>query len=277
MASDHKKPIHHLAHDYVLIRSLLVSLLAVLFAGLGLNSFISFFKEHHLPLDASSIGADWEHLEWYGDMELLRKPIPGTQLFSHKVVSTVGLPFNEILKVFRDTPESVSWVKDLVESEEWHKSKAHHDGNKFVEQATLRQRYKFPLPGIYDREFLVQRTLTTEEAPDGSGRTSVTAEYISYEEEDSKYPLCHRCVRGENLGSKWKFTSLDEGSSTKVEVEIAVDPHIATLSPFFINSFQKRWPTATLHGLFGTVRHNLHRESDIPLRNVFHSLFPLWK
>lgn len=262
---DGKKELHpkHISHDYPLFKSLTLSFLVVLFGGLFVSRMIAVFLEEHLPLESSltdQAPPNWKHYENDGSIELLRRPIPGTRLYAHRAVTTVALPLNDVMKVFRDTPNSSVWVKDLVETEEWHKS-AHKEENKFVEIAVVRQRFKIPVPGVEDREYIMLRTLTTEEATDGSGRTSVTADFASFED-DEEYPICGKCVRGHNYGSKWTFTPLEGDKQTRIEADIAVDPHVKKISPAFVNFVQKRWPVETLKGLVQAAWHHHAMLSD---------------
>lgn len=121
--------------------------------------------------------------------------------------------------------------------------------------------------------------MTSIENRDGT-HSAVTYEFTSLtpsEEESysSTSKLCSGCTRGLNLGSKWIFTSIEDGKKTKVEAQIAVDPKTPNLSNFFINNFQKSWPHVSVHGLMKVARQHLHREGDIQVTNTFFRLFPL--
>jgi len=259
----------HIAHDYPLAKSLLASFFVVLVAGLALSWFFNFFVEHHLPL----VTDDWKHVEWHGDVEVSRKPISGTQLYAYRAATVVDLPLKSVMMVFRDTPRHVDWVKDLVESEEWHKSAHHKTDNTFVETEILRHRYGHTIPGVRDREYLMRKTITTQEAADGSGRTEVTAEFISFED-DEKYPVCDGCVRGRNLGSTWTFTPVDD-DKTKIVADISVDPEVPNLSPFLINIIQKRWPHVTLNKLVRVCRSNAGKDEKMTAQKILQGFFPL--
>jgi D-alanyl-D-alanine carboxypeptidase len=55
----------------------------------------------------------------------------------------------------------IKWVKDLKESEEYHKSGAHHHSeNTQIQTTTVRTRYRSPYPGFADREFLMTKVRT---------------------------------------------------------------------------------------------------------------------
>lgn len=122
--------------------------------------------------------------------------------------------------------------------------------------------------------------MTAIENRDGT-HSSVTYDFTSLsptEEQSTSSnttPLCTGCVRGINLGSRWKFTSLDDGKKTKIEADVAVDPKTPNLSNFFINNFQKAWPHVSVHGLMKVARHHLHRDGDVQVTNTFFRLFPL--
>ena len=119
--------------------------------------------------------------------------------------------------------------------------------------------------------------MTAIENPDGA-HSSVTYDFISLtptDEHATDIPLCSGCVRAINLGSRWTFTSLDDGRKTKIEMDMAVDPQSPNLSTFFINKFQKSWPHVSVHGLVKSARHHLHRDGDIQVTNTFFRLFPL--
>lgn len=267
MTSDTEK---HIAHDYPLARSLFSSFLVVLALGLGLSGFFHFFVEHHLPLVSPDT---WKHVEWRGDVELSRRPIAGTQLYAYRAATVVDLPLKKVMKAYRDTPNHVSWVKDLAESEEWHKSAHHKDEHTFVETEIVRQRYDIPIPGIKDREYLMQKTITTEEAEDGSGRTAVTVEIISFEDDD-KYPVCDKCVRGRNLGSTWTFTPLKD-DKTRIVADVAIDPAVSSISPFWVNNFQKKWPHVTMNQLVRICMNGAGKHEKMTARKILQGVFPL--
>lgn len=84
---------------------------------------------------------------------------------------------------------------------------------------------------------------------------------------------CFDCVRGKKL-SKWVFSSLDE-KSTKIELEVAVDPKMSSFTNFFVNNYQKSWPHITMHGLINAARRRLHRDDEIQVTNVISRLFPI--
>lgn len=121
---------HHFAHDQGLLRILILCWLASILAGLALHKILEFFPDHKisslLPTfsfsSTSGEGSDasWKHVEFHGDVELLRRPIAlvleeyspffstkATGLYAYRAVSTVDLPMEALLHVFRDTPKNV--------------------------------------------------------------------------------------------------------------------------------------------------------------------------
>ena len=119
--------------------------------------------------------------------------------------------------------------------------------------------------------------MTATEKSDGIHST-VTFEYNSLTDEESEstgIAVCNGCVRATNLGTKWIFTSLDDGKKTKIELETAVDPKVPKLSTFFVNLTQKKWPLVSIHGLMNEARHHLGRDGEVQLANTFFRLFPL--
>mmetsp|Transcript_15936 Transcript_15936/g.28812 ORF Transcript_15936/g.28812 Transcript_15936/m.28812 type:complete len:122 (-) Transcript_15936:229-594(-) len=119
--------------------------------------------------------------------------------------------------------------------------------------------------------------MTAVENRDGTHST-VTYDFISLTEDESNstgIALCTGCVRATNLGFKWTFTSLDGGKKTKIEVDVAGDPKTPTLSIFFINLFQKRWPYVSLRGLMKEAKHRLHRDGEVMVANTLFRIFPL--
>lgn len=121
---------HHFAHDQGLLRILILCWLASILAGLALHKILEFFPDHNisslLPTfsfsSTSGEGSDasWKHVEFHGDVELLRRPIAlvleeyspffstkATGLYAYRAVSTVDLPMEALLHVFRDTPKNV--------------------------------------------------------------------------------------------------------------------------------------------------------------------------
>jgi hypothetical protein len=167
----------HITHDLPLFRSLVLSWIVVLVTGFALH----FFKEHSfIPSFSSSYppgksNSSWKHLERHGDVELLRRPIvlkkdspfsvtPG--LYAHRALATVDIPIETLLHVFRDTPHNV-WAKDLKETQEFHKSGAHHKkGNKQFSTSIVRQLYSFPmLPGVADREYVMEKVSLSSCSP----------------------------------------------------------------------------------------------------------------
>lgn len=268
---------HHIVHDKALARSLLASFLILIVSGLAMNQLITLFVEHHLPLEHATedSASSWKHLEWKDGIETLRRPIPGTQLYAHRAVTTVDVPLSVVMKTIRDTPHQSSWIKDLQEQEEFHKSAHHQDENEhYVETAIVRQKYQFAIPGVKPREFLMRRTLTTTEATDGSGRTSVEASFISFADEKQEYPVCDGCIRGHNLGSTWTFAAVEGGKKTKISADVAVDPHLKNLSQFFVNAFQKRWPHDTVHRLVMKLMADSGKHEDVlhQAAHTFHHL-----
>ena len=115
-----KKPQHHFIHDFTLVKSLIISWLAVLLAGALLHQGIRFFNEQSFSYSTSSDSSSdtsWKHLESHGDLELLRRPIvveegfpfkPAVGLYAYRAVGTVDIPIESLLHVFRDTPNNVS-------------------------------------------------------------------------------------------------------------------------------------------------------------------------
>ena len=119
--------------------------------------------------------------------------------------------------------------------------------------------------------------MTASENSDGT-HSSVTFEYTSLTDEESEstaIAVCIGCVRATNLGTKWIFTSLDDGKKTKIELETAVDPKVPKLSTFFVNLTQKKWPLVSIHGLMNEARHHLGRDKEVQVANTFFRLFPL--
>ena len=119
--------------------------------------------------------------------------------------------------------------------------------------------------------------MTAVENSDGTHST-VTYDFNSLTDEESDtlgIDLCTGCVRATNLGSKWTFTSLDDGKNTKIEVEMAIDPNMPTLSSFFTNLLQKRSPQVSLHKLMNEARRHLGRDGEVQVANTFFRLFPL--
>lgn len=286
---DHHRHHHALfIHDVDLLHKLILLWLGVIIAGLALNTGFEFFQAHNLfpsfsssfaPTRLGSSDDTWTHLESHGDVELLYHTIvPTSGLHAHRAVVVADIPIEALLHVFRDTPNNVNWAKDLKEAEEYHKSGAHHDiANIQTQTSTMRQRYSIPVPGFADREFLMTKKMTAVENSDGTHST-VTYDFNSFTEAESNttgIPLCTGCVRATNLGSKWTFTSLDNGEKTKIEVDVAVDPQMPKLSNFFVNLFQKRWPQVSLHGLMKEARSHLGRDGDVQVTNTFFRLFPL--
>mmetsp|Transcript_32789 Transcript_32789/g.55774 ORF Transcript_32789/g.55774 Transcript_32789/m.55774 type:complete len:295 (+) Transcript_32789:134-1018(+) len=281
---------HHHApfiQDLDLMNVIMFLWLSVAVIGLLMNSCVEHFHlETWVPTFSSSFAPHtdssdgvWTHLESHGDVELLyRTIIPTKGLHAHRAVAVADIPMETMLHVFRDTPNNVRWAKDLKESEEFHKSGAHHKGgNTQTQTSVIRQRYNVPIPGFADREFLMNKKMTAVENSDGT-HSAVTYDFVSLNDEESNntnIELCNGCVRATNLGSKWTFTSLDDGTKTKIEVDVAVDPKTPSLSTFFINLFQKRWSYASVHGLMKEARHHLHRDKDVLVANTFFRVFPL--
>ncbi|KAL7534391.1 hypothetical protein ACHAXR_005840 [Thalassiosira sp. AJA248-18] len=261
--------------------------LTIVLIGFILNSGIEFFQgqapfpSFSLSFAPSSDSSDdtWKHLESLGDVELLyRTIIPTAGLHAHRAVAVADIPIEALLHVFRDTPNYVKWVKDLKEADEYHKSGAHHKETNTQTQTTImRQRYNVPVPGFADRELLLTKKMTAVENSDGT-HSAVTYDFASLTEEEMNSTgigLCTGCTRATDLGSKWTFTALDGGKKTKIELDVAVDPNVPTLSPFFINLLQKRWPHVTVHGLMKEARHHLGRDGEVQVTNTFFRLFPL--
>mmetsp|Transcript_22697 Transcript_22697/g.47435 ORF Transcript_22697/g.47435 Transcript_22697/m.47435 type:complete len:320 (-) Transcript_22697:436-1395(-) len=317
MANTPEKESHHhyFLHDISLLKSLTVTWLAILLSGTLLHQGLRYFHDHdHIQIrprfstsSTSHSDPSWKHLESHGDVELLRRLIDLEDenaeyasmvrtfdtvkgLYAHRAVATVDIPIESLVHVFRDTPGSVEWAKDLKEAEEYHKSGVHHDkkNKRQLQSSIVRQRYNVPIPGISDREFLMHKKMTAIENRDGT-HSKVTYEFTSLTPEEELDPtsqapaLCTGCTRGINLGSKWIFTALvdeDDGSrstttTTRIEAEVAVDPKTPNLSTFFINNFQKSWPHVSVHGLMKVARHHLHRDGDVQVTNSFFRLFPL--
>lgn len=289
MAGIRSKKLHHrhhhhapFIHDLDVMNLLMAIWLGVAMIGFVLNSCVEHFPSFSLsfaPKRPGSSNCTWRHLESHGDVELLyRTIIPTRGLHAHRAVAVADIPIETMLHVFRDTPNHINWIKDLKESEEYHKSGAHHrDGSTQTQTSTVRQRFNVPLLGFADRELLMTKKMTAVENSDGT-HSIVTYEFESLSDDRSNstgIPLCTGCVRATNLGSKWTFTSLDGGEKTKVEVDVAVDPAMPRLSAFFINLIQKRWPYATLHGLMEEARRHLRRDGEVQVANTFFRVFPL--
>jgi hypothetical protein len=118
--------------------------------------------------------------------------------------------------------------------------------------------------------------MTATEKSDGTHST-VTFEYKSLTDEESEgagITVCNECVRATNLGSKFTFTSLDDGKATKIDVQVAVDPK-SHLSAFFVNLSLKKRPLVCIRGLMKEARHHLGRDGDVQVANTFFRLFPL--
>lgn len=124
---------------------------------------------------------------------------------------------------------------------------------------------------------IFSQKMTATENSDGTHST-VMFEIDSLDDESSEstgIALCDGCVRATNLGTKWMFSSLDDGKKTKIELEMAVDPKVTKLSAFFVNLTQKRWPLVSIRGLMKEARHHLGRDGEVQVANTFFRLFPL--
>lgn len=251
--------------------------LAVLILGIGLQYSINYFRDgSNDDAGSSSAATDaehaaWKHFEWHGDVELLRRPIPGSKLLAHRAVATVDMPIEVIWDVFRDTPNNRDWAKDMSEAKEYPESvKNRKKGKKRrIQTSIVTQRYKVPIPGISDREFLMNKKTIAVENRAGT-LSSVTVNFESIDNNEN-IPVCRGCVRGVNLGSRWTFTSIEGGERghyTKIEADVAVDPLTPNLSTFFINNFQKFWPHVSVRGLIKVARQNLKSNGDVPVRRV---------
>ena len=132
MASKKSKQQTHFAHDKGLLQTLTICWLAILLAALALQKGFEFFP---LPDSITSLfpifsfssisesDPSWKHVEFHGDVELLRRPMAlvleeyapfftpkATELYAYRAVSTVDMPIEALLHVFRDTPNNVSQV-----------------------------------------------------------------------------------------------------------------------------------------------------------------------
>ena len=164
----HHHPHHRHApfiHDLGLMNMLIGIWLGIVIAGFMLDRGFQFVRDHSLlPSFSSSfapISSDkaWTHLESHGDIELMYRTIfPTLGLHAHRAVVISDLPIESLLHVFRDTPNHIKWTKDLIESEEYRKSGAHHQSeNTQIQTSTVRTRYSSPIPGFADREFLLTK------------------------------------------------------------------------------------------------------------------------
>ena len=119
--------------------------------------------------------------------------------------------------------------------------------------------------------------MTATENEDGT-HSLVTYDYTSLATEESTatgIALCSGCIRATDLGSKWTFTSLDDGTKTKVEAITAVDPKMYSWSTFFVNLLQKSDAYVTMSRLMKETRLHLGRGDDVQVANTFFRLFPL--
>lgn len=131
MASKKSKYHQHFAHDQGLIHTLILTWLTVLLVGSALHkgqellpdhitSLFPSFSVSHLTASKDS-DPSWKHVEFHGDIELFRRPIAlvleeyspyfstrATGLYAYRAVTSVDLPIEALLHVFRDAPNNVS-------------------------------------------------------------------------------------------------------------------------------------------------------------------------
>lgn len=140
---------------------------------------------------------------------------------------------SELMGTLMDIEKSKKWVKDLH-------SVAEYDANNL--DGTLLQRYRIwlGLGFIADRELLIRRSVKKN-----NFLKTVTMTYESIE--DSRFPVCKRCVRSTTEKTVWTFKAL-KGRRTAIDLQAFVDPG-GRIPSGFVNWIQRTWPAETLSRL----------------------------
>ena len=139
---------------------------------------------------------------------------------------------SKIVSVLSDTSRKLEWVDRAKEA-------------KDLEVISKLERVEYnhstaPWP-VKDRDFVFKASAT----PDLARRTLlVTLKSVDH----TAMPEQDCCVRGEITNSSYKLEALEDGSKTRVTVQILADPK-GSVPKWIVNLIQKSWPRKTLQRL----------------------------
>lgn len=189
-------------------------------------------------------GGSWELVSKDDGVRVSRKQVPGSNMFAFRGVMTANVHFAKVVQVFADSKSRRHWV------DRWHSDK--ELSVKSPLERTYYIRFGLPFP-VSDRDYV----LHTKAKPNPKRRI-LTAYIKSVNHPAGGKKSC--CVRGNVVGTYYKFEALPNSERTRLTVEVHTDPR-GMLPAWLVNIIQKKWPYKTLRGLVrqaqkpGTPKH----------------------
>lgn len=176
-------------------------------------------------------GHDWEEISSEDGIVVHRREVPGSDLVAFKGETVIQAPIAKVANVLIDTSRKLEWVAKIVEAKNVRET-SDFERVEYNHTAT-------PWP-LKDRDFVFE----------AKAEFDLPKKQVAFRMKSVEDPLMpeKNCVRGELKNSVYLLTSLNEGKSTKVYVEIQADPK-GSIPKWIVNLFQKSWPRITLEGI----------------------------
>ena len=187
-----------------------------------------------LLIAASALGSiprNWEKISDDNGISVARQDIPDSSLVAFRGEAVIEAPIAKVANVLMDTSRKLEWVSDIKEARD-------------VRQINQFERVEYNHTGTpwptRDRDFVFR----------GIAKLDRATQSMTFELKSVVDPLVPETknVRGELKESFYKLTSLDNGTRTRLEVEIQADPK-GSIPKWLVNFTQKNWPRKTIEGI----------------------------
>lgn len=173
----------------------------------------------------------WEEISNDDGIIVHRMEIPDSDIVAFKGDAVVNAPIAKVASILIDTKRKLEWVADIKEARdirqigEYERVEYNHTGT--------------PWP-IRDRDFVFHAKVELD-------REKNTMWFKLHSVEDPAVPELSP-TRGELKDSQYILTSIENGTKTRVVVEIQADPK-GSIPKWLVNLTQKKWPRKTLTGI----------------------------
>lgn len=174
---------------------------------------------------------DWKEVQSTDGVKVYSRSLPDRAIKSVKGTGIVNAPVATVALVLLDDDRAPEWVDSLAEARVIRRV----GPTEYIEYNHI----KMPLV-VSDREFVTSVTM-------GVDREKRTVLMRSVPADDAEVKATPAWVRGQ-LSALYVLESIDEGTRTRLTVEVDADPKGA-LPPFIVNFFQKDWSRDTIKGI----------------------------
>mgnify|MGYP001596581399 CR=1 FL=1 len=174
----------------------------------------------------------WEVVSTDDGVVTERREWPDSPMVEFRGTTVIDARLSKIVSVLTDTGRKLEWIDRAVAA-------------KDLQVFSMLERIEYnrssaPWP-VRDRDFVFRAQATLDVPQRTLFVTLKSVEHPDMPEQDC-------CVRGEITNSSYKLEALEDGSKTRVTVQILADPKGA-VPKWIVNIIQKSWPRKTLQSL----------------------------